>query len=59
MNEPGPAWAKVLDVHMLTLFSGRQRTLLQYQALLESAGFTFQRKIDTTSEFSLIEATVV
>ncbi|MBA3869225.1 MAG: SAM-dependent methyltransferase [Anaerolineae bacterium] len=57
-DDPGPDWAKVLDVNMLALFGGRQRTLSEYRALLESAGFSLQRKIDTRAEHSILEAVV-
>jgi len=53
---PEPDWSKMLDIHMLTLLGGRQRTLREYKALLEEANFTFQREIDTGAGISIIEA---
>jgi len=53
--EPGPAWAKMLDIHMLTLLGGRQRTRQQYAALCDQAGFVLQREIDTGTGISILE----
>jgi hypothetical protein len=51
-----PDWSKMLDIHMLTLLGGRQRTLREYKTLLEEVNFTFQREIDTGAGISIIEA---
>ena len=54
--DPGPDWSKMLDIHMLTLLGGKQRTLQEYQTLLEQSGFIFQREIDTGAGISIIQA---
>lgn len=54
--EPGPHWAKTLDIHMLALLGGRQRTRQEYQVLFEHAGFAFQRVIDTGANITILEA---
>jgi len=54
--DPGPDWSKMLDIHMLTLLGGKQRTLQEYQTLLQQSGFVFQREIDTGTGISIIEA---
>ena len=46
-DEPGPHWAKTLDVLMLAVTGGLQRTGQEYEALLASSGFRLQRLIDT------------
>jgi len=51
-----PDWSKMLDIHMLTLLGGKQRTLREYETLLKQAGFQFQREIDTGAGISVIEA---
>jgi len=56
---PGPDWSKVLDVLMLTLLGGRQRTLGEYRALLSGAGFRFEREIKASPDISILEASVV
>jgi len=53
---PKPDWSKMLDIHMLTLLGGKQRTLREYKTLLEEADFTFEREIDTGAGISIIEA---
>ena len=55
-NDPGPDWSKMLDIHMLTLLGGRQRTQQEYEALLARSGFRFQREIDTGAGVSILEA---
>lgn len=53
---PGPHWSKMLDIHMLTLLGGRQRTRQEYEVLFESAGFAYQREVDTGTDISILEA---
>jgi len=47
--------AKLLDLHMLTLFGGCQRTEDEYRNLYEAAGLTLTRIIPTETPFQLIE----
>jgi hypothetical protein len=56
-DEPGPSWAKVLDVLMLTVLTGRQRTEHEYEELLGAAGFRLERVIPTPANVSILEAT--
>jgi hypothetical protein len=51
-----PHWAKTLDIHMLALLGGRQRSRQQYAALLDRAGFSFQREIDTRAGVAILES---
>ena len=53
---PEPDWSKMLDVHMLTLLGGKQRTLKEYEALLRQADFEFKEEIDTGTGISIIKA---
>ena len=55
-DDPGPAWSKILDIHMLVLIGGKQRTRSEYEALLDAAGFSFKREIDTGAGISILEA---
>lgn len=52
----GPDWAKTLDIHMLFLLGGRQRTRTEYEDLLAKAGFSIRREIDTAGGISILEA---
>lgn len=56
---PGPDFSKVLDVIMLAVTGGRERTPAEYGALLSRAGFNLQRIIPTPSQYSIIEAVAV
>jgi len=55
-DSPGPDWSKMLDIHMLTLLGGKQRTRQEYETLFERAGFSIEREIDTGAGISVIEA---
>lgn len=57
-DDPGPEFGKTLDVIMLALTGGRERTRAQYGELLEAAGFRLERVIPTRSQHSIVEAVV-
>jgi hypothetical protein len=56
--EPGnePDWAKILDLHMLVLLGGRERSEDEWRRLLGQSGFTLRRRLP---EVFLLEATPV
>ena len=54
-NRPSPAQA--MDINMLVLLGGRERTEDEYGRLFAAAGFRLERIIPTHSPFSVIEAT--
>jgi hypothetical protein len=58
-DAPGPDWAKTLDIVMLVLPGGRQRTRDEHESLLHTAGFRLERVIPTTSDASILEAVPV
>lgn len=51
-----PHWAKTLDVMMLALTGGLERTRGEYEALLGAAGLRLQRVVPTATPFSVLEA---
>jgi hypothetical protein len=53
-NDPHPS--KMLDIVMLTLPGGRERTPVEYAALFAKAGLTLTRVIPTMSPVSIVEA---
>jgi len=53
-NEPHPS--KVLDLEMLTLPGGLERTADEYAKLFEQAGFKLNQIVPTRSAFCVIEA---
>jgi hypothetical protein len=52
----GPHMAKMIDLTMLGMLTGRERTQAEYQHLLEQAGFTFQSVTATPTPISIIKA---
>ena len=51
-----PNWVQMLDIHMLALFSARQRSREEYEKLMVETGFEPVRAIDTFSGASVLEA---
>jgi hypothetical protein len=45
-----------MDLNMLVMLRGRERTLGEYTALLGGAGLRVRRVLQTRSPFSLLEA---
>ena len=52
-----PSPGKMLDLQMMIITGGRDRTEAEYRTLLEAAGFTLAQVVPTPSERSVIEAT--
>jgi hypothetical protein len=57
-EEPGPHAGKILDIIMLAVTGGRERTQTEYETLLAGAGFQLQRVIPTQSQYSVVDAIV-
>lgn len=53
----GPHFAKVIDLTMLGIVTGRERTQAEFESLLATAGFTIDQVHHTASPYSLITAT--
>src|SRR5215204_2907383 len=53
-NQPSPAQA--MDLNMMVVLGGRERTEEEYRHLLQATGFRLERVIPTRSPFSVIEA---
>jgi O-methyltransferase domain len=56
-DAPMPCWTTTLDVIMLNLLGGRQRSLKEYTALLNKCGFDEVREIPVGAGHSIVEAT--
>ena len=52
----GPHMGKMLDMMMMLVPGGEERTPSEYAALLEPNGFRIERLIPTTSAVSVVEA---
>lgn len=55
----GPDHSKVVDIIMLAVTGGRERTRDQYEKLLAETGFDLQRVMPTRSSYFIVEATAV
>jgi hypothetical protein len=51
-----PSSGKFVDLAMLVLTGGRERTVDEYRELLASGGFHLNRVVQTTAEFAILEA---
>ena len=51
-----PAFGKFIDIAMLSLTGGRERTEAEFATLLSSAGFRLNRVIPANPQFCIIEA---
>ena len=49
----------VLDIQMLTLLSGKERTEKEYSAMLRIAGFRLDRVIDVGMSTSILESVAI
>ncbi len=54
----GPHLSKALDLTMLAMVTGRERSAEDFTALLAAAGMKLDRALPTPSPYSIIEATV-
>lgn len=54
-----PGIAPLVDLNMLVVLGGRERTLREYETLLEATGFRFISMTPTSTPFVLIEAVAV
>lgn len=55
-NRRGPSWAQMQDLNMLVCTEGRERTLQEYEELLQAAGFVEVRGVRTSSPIDAILA---
>jgi hypothetical protein len=53
-GSPGPA--QLMDVNMLVMLTGRERTRGQYAQLLATAGFRLERELPARGGFSILDA---
>lgn len=58
-DTPGVHLAKALDINMLVMTGGRERTRREHEQLLAGAGFRLERVIPTASPYSIVEARAV
>jgi len=54
-ESPGPHPNKTMDIVMMVLLAGRQRTLNEWKKSIEPAGFIFQEALPTNSLFTVMK----
>jgi hypothetical protein len=54
-----PSWTKMMDLQLLTLLSGKERTEEEYSEMLRTAGFRLDRVIDIGMSTSILESVAV
>jgi hypothetical protein len=55
----GPDFGKLLDLNMLVLITGRERTAEEFRELLGKAGFSVRKIVPTKSSVSIVESVAV
>lgn len=55
-EDSSPSFAKFIDINMLVMTGGRERTEKEFAELFTAAGFRLTRVVPTKSPFSVIEA---
>jgi O-methyltransferase domain len=59
LGETGePRFGPLMDLNMMVMLTGRERTLEEYRVLIERAGFHFSKATPIRSPMAVIEATV-
>jgi hypothetical protein len=54
-----PSWVKMLDIFMLALMAGRERTLSEFENLLTASGFRLDKVIDAGLGTSIRQASTI
>jgi hypothetical protein len=57
IGKPGPA--PLMDLNMMVMLTGRERTVSEYRALLKKAGFRLDKSSPIRSSMTIIEAAAV
>ena len=55
----GGTFGKMMDLHMLVITGGMERTEAEYRELFSATGFELVRVVPTASEVSVIEGVPV
>ncbi|HXJ16361.1 MAG TPA: methyltransferase, partial [Candidatus Polarisedimenticolia bacterium] len=55
-DDNSPSMASMMDMNMLVMLPGRERSLSEYRSLLDGAGLRLEKVIQTHSPFQVIEA---
>jgi SAM-dependent methyltransferase len=60
IKPPGePDWGKLMDVEMLAMFGGRERTPEEFAKMFQESGFVLERVVRTPSSTSIVQGSAV
>jgi hypothetical protein len=54
-----PSWIKMLDIFMLAMITGKERTRREFEHLLTASGFRLDKVIEIGLGTSILEASVI
>jgi hypothetical protein len=54
-----PSWIRMLDIFMLALLTGKERTRREFESLLAASGFRLDKVIDVGLGTSILEASAI
>jgi hypothetical protein len=55
-DDNSPSLASLMDLNMMVMLPGRERSLKEYKMLIDASGLRFERVLQTQSPFQIIEA---
>jgi hypothetical protein len=58
-GDSDPSWIKMLDIFMMVILTGKERTRREFESLLSTSGFRLNRVIEVGQGTSILEASVV
>ena len=58
-EDADPSWIKMLDIFMMVILTGKERTRREFESLLSTSGFCLDRVIDVGMGTNILEASVV
>jgi hypothetical protein len=58
-DQPQPSPVTLMDINMMVMVGGRERTVADFHAMLSRCGYTLDRVVPTTGMFNVLEATRV
>jgi hypothetical protein len=58
-DDSNPSWIKMLDIFMLAMLTGKERTRHEFEGLLAASGFRLDRVIDIGLGTSILDASVI
>ena len=58
-DDSNPSWIKMLDIFMLVMLTGKERTRREFEDLLAASGFRLDKVIDIGLGTSILDASVI